>query len=225
MIHYSKGIHTKQRITSVSKHLFYARGYKNVTIREISAASEVNLGLLHYYFNGKGDLGMTIYMEVRHVLNEEIKRYFPNRTEVEYFLLSSAAELLICLQNRRYGDFYLQMSKEPAFRKDVNETIISTILKYSAQENPSNRAILSSLSTMATKPALVEHAYAHPGLIDHSTYLQYYMEMQIYQLHMQLEKGAGLLSELQGYAFAITDDFTPVITSRSTQPAYAPGGQ
>jgi len=210
-MHYSKGINTKQRIMTVSRHLFYEQGYKKVTIREISAASEVNLGLLNYYFNGKGDLGMTIYKQVRAELNEELHKCFPDRDSVDYYFLSSAIELMVCLHSRHYGDFYLQMSREPKFKKDINETIISTILRYSAQGDHSERAELSSLSTMATKPALVEHFYAHPGMIGEDAYLQYYMEMQFYQLRMSLDKSTELLSAIQSYYFNVGEDFVPVI--------------
>lgn len=207
---YAKGILTQQRIISVSKHLFYERGYKKVTLRRISMESEVNLGLLNYYFNGKGHLGMTIYMEVRKAMNAELTRCFPNRMGVEYFLLSSAAELMLCLHSRQYGEFYLNMSKEPQFKKDVNETIIDTILKYS-QDNRSDHAVLSSLSIMATKPALVEHFYAYPGIIGHDDYLRYYLEMQIYHLNIGNGKRDELLAAIHSVSFSMMDDFEPVI--------------
>ena len=204
---------------SISKHLFCERGYKKVTLREIAAASEVNLGLLNYYFNGKGHLGMTIYLEVRNAMNAELSSCFPNRMGVEYFLLSSAAELMMCLNSPQYGDFYLNMSKEPLFKKDVNETIIHTILKYAAQNSRSDRAVLSSLSIMATKPALVEHFYTHPGLIPREAYLQYYLEIQIYNLDLGVEKRDELIDAIRKFSFSMVNDFEPVIAPAPVQQA------
>jgi len=212
VIHYSKGLQTKQNILAVSKHLFYERGYDKVTIREIAAASEANLGLLNYYFKGKGDLGMTIYIEVRKALDHALQQFFPNRMGADDFLLSSAAELKMCLRSRQYGNFYLFMSKEPQFKKDINETIISTILKYAKPDSRiTDRAILASLSTMATKPTLVEHFYAYPDQIDENMYLQYYLEMQIHQLNMGTEQYADLFTAIQSFSCSMLADFVPVI--------------
>ncbi|HNW87213.1 MAG TPA: helix-turn-helix domain-containing protein [Candidatus Limiplasma sp.] len=218
MIHYSKGIQTKQNILDVSRRLFYERGYDKVTLREIAAASDTNLGLLNYYFQGKGDLGITIYFEVRKKLDIALKQFFPNRVGADDFLLSSAAELKMCLRSRQYGSFYLLMSKEPQFKKDINETIISTMVKYTKQDyRITDRAILASISTMATKPALVEHFYAYPDQMDENMYLQYYLEMQLHQLNLGTEQYANLFTVIQSFSCSMLADFTPVI-----EPSHAP---
>ena len=76
----------------------------------------------------------------------------------------------MCLESSEYGDFYLQISKEQPFKTEINETIISTMERYSATDKTSNHAILSSLSIMATKPALVEHSCQHPEILQKTAY-------------------------------------------------------
>ncbi len=211
MNHYEKGKQTKQKILTIGKNLFYEKGYSSVTMREIAADSNANLGLLNYYFNGKADLGMKVYIEIRSAMNQKIENCFPGREGRDYFLLSSAIELIMCLESREYGDFYLQISKEQSFKTEINETIISTMERYSKSDKTSDHAILSSLSIMAAKPALVEHCFQHPETLKKTAYLDYYLEMQAYHLGLENDKAQTLLSEIKKCYFTMAKNFTPII--------------
>lgn len=47
---------TKQKILETAKKLFSARGYNGVSVRDISADADVNVGAVSYYFGGKENL-------------------------------------------------------------------------------------------------------------------------------------------------------------------------
>ena len=116
-----------------------------------------------------------------------------------------------CINCIRFSPaLYFYLSNE--FKKDINETIIRTMVKYAKQDyRLSDRAILASISTMATKPALVEHFYAYPDQLDESMYLQYYLEMQLHQLNLGTEPYAGLFTAIQSFSCSMRADFSPVI--------------
>jgi len=47
---------TKENIISVATRLFAARGFKNVTVREICQAADVNVAMINYHFRDKNGL-------------------------------------------------------------------------------------------------------------------------------------------------------------------------
>jgi|WetSurMetagenome_2_1015567.scaffolds.fasta_scaffold474255_2 hypothetical protein len=75
-------------------------------------------------------------------------------------------------------------------------------------------ALLSSLSIMAIKPALVEYALKKPGKIDITTYLEHYIEKQIYQLNVDKPIAKTILENLQEYYINVGDNFMPIILNR-----------
>lgn len=60
---YRTGIETKLNILSAAKMLFYAHGYKAVTVHGICERAGVKLGTFTYYFSRKDDLIGTIYTD------------------------------------------------------------------------------------------------------------------------------------------------------------------
>ncbi|WP_316976928.1 TetR/AcrR family transcriptional regulator [Shumkonia mesophila] len=52
---------TRSRILDVAEDLFASRGYKNVSLRELTAAAEANLASVRYYFGSKDQLLYAIY--------------------------------------------------------------------------------------------------------------------------------------------------------------------
>ncbi len=211
MAHYNKGIHTKKGIVNTSRKLFYVKGYQNVTIREIAEQSDVNLGLINYYFKGKADIGMTVYKDIREAFNKMIAEYIPGRDGVYYFLIGSAVELILCIKNEAYGLFYLQMCIQKIFKEEINSIILDTLLKYSDEHRRGNNAVLSTLSIMATKPAIIEYAFGNPGQIDLEGYLKYYLEAQLYQFGIDTSKAEDLLQELGKYHIDVAESFTPIM--------------
>ncbi|MCK9170463.1 MAG: TetR/AcrR family transcriptional regulator [Treponema sp.] len=215
MSNYTKGITAKKKILSTARRLFYEKGYTTVTIREIARDAQMNLGLITYYFPGKDEIGLTVYLDIRTGFSVCVREIFPDLDGVRYFLIESAIELLLSIRNPKFGMFFLQMSGETSFKEKVNTIIVSTLLKYTVDKNISQRALISSLSIMATKPALIEYALKNPGKIDLDTYLEYYLEAQIYQFNMDKSLAKTILDDLHKYYIDVGDNFTPVMVKKS----------
>ncbi len=211
MAKYPKGIQTKNRIILTARRLFFEKGFQEVTIREIASESDVNLGLINYYFKGKAEIGMNVYNDIRNVFNETIARLVPGMSGVDYFLINSAVELLLSLKNEKYGKFYLLMSGNKFFKEEINSIIVDTLLKYSTQEDTKNSAILSSLSIMSTKPAIVEYALRNPGMMAIDIYLRYYLEAQLYQFGMATARAQEYIGILHQFHIDVGDSFVPVM--------------
>lgn len=62
-------IKAREKIIDAALDLFYYKGYKGTTIREIAQAADVNLALISYYFGGKKGL-------VEHIMIQFYEGYF-----------------------------------------------------------------------------------------------------------------------------------------------------
>ena len=52
---------TKERIFNEAKRLFETKGFYKTTVRDITNAADVNLGLFSYYFKSKYNLALQVY--------------------------------------------------------------------------------------------------------------------------------------------------------------------
>lgn len=62
-------VKAREKIIEAALDLFYYKGYKGTTIREIAQAADVNLALISYYFGGKKGL-------VEHIMIQFYEGYF-----------------------------------------------------------------------------------------------------------------------------------------------------
>lgn len=60
---YKKGLQTERIILQTAKILFYNYGYSKTSMRDICAATGIQLGTLTYYFKKKKDIAERIYSE------------------------------------------------------------------------------------------------------------------------------------------------------------------
>lgn len=68
------GASPRERILSAGERLFAEHGYAAVGVRAITAAAEVNLGALHYYFGSKESLIEAIFeRRVRPIADERLR--------------------------------------------------------------------------------------------------------------------------------------------------------
>ena len=72
---------TRDKILDVAEVEFSTRGYEATSLRMISEANDINLGLIHYYFGGKEGLFSAVFLrrsktlvDRRHVLLDEIRK-------------------------------------------------------------------------------------------------------------------------------------------------------
>lgn len=64
MANYENGLETKAKIIDICKKLFYSKGFKKTTFKDISQLANVNQGLIVYYYKTKNILANTIFQDV-----------------------------------------------------------------------------------------------------------------------------------------------------------------
>lgn len=210
MAKYNKGIDTKKKIIDTARKLFYENGYTNTTTRQISAAADINLGLIKYYFDSKADIAINIYLDIRDAQSDYLRQF--GYSDVELNLISSASELKMCFINPRFCQFYHEIYKEHKVVQTFRSRVAAT-METNTRLPASYRALATSCLS-SIKPALINH-YIHSGA-DHfsaETYIRFYMEQQIYYNH--LEDASVLcdfgMQELDKFYFNVDENFFPVV--------------
>lgn len=63
MSQYEVGLHTKEKIKSSARELFYESGYKKISLQEIAKNAGIRQSLLYYYYKNKDELASEIFNE------------------------------------------------------------------------------------------------------------------------------------------------------------------
>lgn len=213
----SKGQETKTKIIKAARALFYEQGYNNTTSRQISEKSGTNLGLLKYYFNGKNEIAQIIYTDIRVKCDQllavsEFKENIRAEESINLFLLSSAIELYLCLENKPYARFYNEIINEPLIRAHIQKIISEVLIKYSKKQEDADYIKMASLSISSIKPALVSYCYNGGQPIATEVCMRYYLEQQLHFLGEEVGKADELIDIIKKYYINIVDMFTPVMT-------------
>ena len=143
---------------------------------------------------------MLIYTDIRAAFDKMTEGFEPELTGVSQFLFSCAVELYLCLYCEPFGRFYYELTSEPAFREKVEMIIINVLMKYTQRAVSQDQALLSCLSIMAIKPALVNYARQNPGQIEPDVMLRYYVEQQISVLGLPPQYGSSTIDTLKKYS-------------------------
>ena len=108
----SSGPEARERILEEGARLFAEKGFTPATVRDIAAAADVNLALIHYYFGNKEGLYRAIFEEniaaVRRVL-EDASAEGTGRERLERFV-------------RAYAHF---LCTHPYFARIIQQEILS----------------------------------------------------------------------------------------------------
>lgn len=75
MSEYQAGQETKKLILDTCRKLFYEKGYKNTTIRDISKATHTNVSAVSYHFDGKEKIRSIIVNDILHRIDVEASHY------------------------------------------------------------------------------------------------------------------------------------------------------
>ena len=207
-----KGQETKNKILRTARTLFYEKGYRGTSCSAISAAAGTNLGLINYYFHGKGDIAMLIYSDIRDAFDQLTANFEPELTGARQFLFSCALELALCLRCDPFSRFYFELTSEPIFRQKVEFIILDVQMKYTQRTVSQEEALLSCLGIMAIKPALVNYVRHNPHQIPDDTVLHYYTSQQVNVLGLPEKTAEEILAILRKYYIALVDCFTPIMT-------------
>ncbi len=205
---------TKNKLLECSRELFFQNGYRQTTTRLISNRANANLGLFNYYFNGKIEIGATIYYDIRNTFDSLIMQYEPSFNEVDLFLFSSALELYLCLIYPNFGKFFVEISQEPQIYKRTINFIIDTFEKYSTVNNDKNFAKLAGISISSIKPSIINYSLHNPNAIDNQEYIRYYLEQQLHFFGVKASEADKYLNIMDKYSIALDNRMTPIFVPR-----------
>lgn len=130
---YSKGEYRKDILLKNAKELFYEKGYRNTTIREIAAKSGDPVSLVHYYFQKKDDILRTVYSDFCNNIDLFLYTKYADQGIEQDILLAHA------LNNRIYYDILL---KDPCnsrvygeiLESSTNAGLIGRYVEYTSQK-------------------------------------------------------------------------------------------
>lgn len=129
---YRKGMNTKHKILITSKELFVEKGYTNTSCKKICEEADVNLGLIHYYYKTKKNIGSTIYAYFLIEVKDYIKKVMMERFHNYELKYATAVEnwvfLNLLLGDERYKRFYYELCKEN-FLIDENTRVLDFFYK------------------------------------------------------------------------------------------------
>lgn len=119
MANYETGIITKNRILNAYRELFYKKGYKKTTYKDIFNLTNINQGLITYYFKSKRAIAGQIHTEFRIHIKDVVKEYFTNE-KMEYDLRIATAIEQILYSRIKFSDenlkqFIYEISVEGIF--------------------------------------------------------------------------------------------------------------
>lgn len=212
----ARGLKTRNHLLDCSRELFLENGYRQTTARMIANRADANLGLLHYYFNGKIEIGSLVYYDVRSRFDELVLKYETKFSEVDLFLFSSALELSLCLKYPNFGKFFVEITDEPQIHSRLVNFIIHTFETHARAAHDPDYARLAGLSISAMKPTIIRYALNNPGVITDDAYLRYYLVQQLHFLDMDPGLCVRYMERLANYHIALDEKMTPVFRPKQT---------
>jgi AcrR family transcriptional regulator len=207
----TKGQVKKEYILNACKELFYKHGYKTTTVRMISREANINLGLINYYFDGKVEIGSTIYRNIRLGFKALIYENEPDISEMDFFFFASSVELYLCLKNPNYGRFFVEITYEESVHQIWQDVLTENFEKFALDKNSKAYPELPAISISAIKRSLVRHSLDSVEK-DIDTYLLFYLEQQFHYFGMDKAKlkAVNYLDMIKKYHIDIASNLTPI---------------
>jgi AcrR family transcriptional regulator len=106
-----KGAETRQRIVDCALELFEQRGYDNTTLRDISEAADISIGLTYRYFDRKEELALELYDRLSAEVASRVK--LPTGTIVERWAAIEHMRFKVLGPHRRTLLALLQVALDP----------------------------------------------------------------------------------------------------------------
>lgn len=149
----SRAIRTKYRILTASHILFAKHGFKNSTLRQITALSSSNLAAVHYHFQSKDGL-------IAHIIDQILSEFFSIVKE-QYTLktlqspigipdiLELITQSLIALNKRNAHACLLLYRAHELYSQDTQNFVTELLKKYEGDINHIEHDIRASLSMLS----------------------------------------------------------------------------
>ncbi len=118
MANYENGLETKTRIIDACKELFYSKGFKKTTFKDIGQLADVNQGLIVYYYKTKNILANTIFQDVMTDMMKQIKLSFPKEDTLTQFFISDFLYFRLLYEDESFRDFIESCCSNGALTKN-----------------------------------------------------------------------------------------------------------
>lgn len=162
---YRKGMNTKHKILLVSKKLFVENGYIDTSCKRICKEADVNLGLIHYHYKSKKNIGSTIYAYFLIEVKDFVKRVMCEKFHNYELKYATAVEnwvfLNLLLNDERYRRFYYELCKEN-FLIDENTKVLEFFYRihvntYNLNITPNEIKLIRVASASLTTGLVVKY--------------------------------------------------------------------
>lgn len=126
MARYKKGVNTCSYIISVSKKLFYKKGYSQTTIQQICDECNITLGNFTYYFKTKQDLLKRIYEDfLKDIIVFIDNNFKDDLSYLEKFTIISFVFNYKILQSETNLDFHLKVLNNNSLYEFISDYLLS----------------------------------------------------------------------------------------------------
>lgn len=130
MIIVDKGQLTRQKILTVSKNLFYEKGYDLVKVKDIIATCEIAAGNLTYYFPTKSSIAISIFSEYIRNIFKFIDTEFPEWDHFYYKNLAMSSIFNINIfNNTKVAIFYKEVMEMKSMHYLLRDSIVDVYEK------------------------------------------------------------------------------------------------
>ena len=94
---------TEQEIVEAARKVFQEKGFKEATMRDIAAETNINMAMLHYYFRSKDNLFYIVFDEAFKLLYSDIIKVLSNN-ELDLFdkIRTIVSEYITFFQEKPY---------------------------------------------------------------------------------------------------------------------------
>jgi AcrR family transcriptional regulator len=213
MASYDKGIESRDKILRGARELFYARGFVNTTVRGIAKRTNLNPGLIKYYFGSKTEIARQVYVGTRSEFDMLILAQGYERESMETFLLSSAVDLYVSLTCPRFGIFYDEILRESEVQRYIRGRVMTGLAKYAQISLDPEETVISCLSIIALKPALIGYNLQNENTpLPTEKLMRHYLRRQILLFGANPDLCEKTIFEMQKYHIGLRDHFTPIFS-------------
>lgn len=133
---YSVGIATKNKIYRVAKSLFYEKGIKDTSYKDIGRLAEVNKGLIPYHFKSKNSIAELVLNDFIESMVGAVRAYW-EREHLEQAVLDTLVELMmfrLLVEDVNVCRFYYEMQTEAFSFEDATFEIQTEVMKSYARD-------------------------------------------------------------------------------------------
>lgn len=130
---YAVGAATRRRIYEVAKGLFYEKGVKDTSYKDICETADVNRGLIPYHFKSKGNIAAEVYEEfVGSMENAVREKWDDDLTQAEASIMIELLMFRLLASDERACRFCSEIHGNDEYREStlaVQRTVMDELVK------------------------------------------------------------------------------------------------